>query len=264
MAASQAKRIALTIAGSDPGGGAGIQADLKTFAALGIYGYSAITMVIAQNSSTVRDTAPVAPAMIARQIEVVAAERVPDAIKIGALGTDAVVAAVARSIRDLRLPAPVLDPVIVSTAGRRLLNRAGERALVRQLLPLARVITPNIPEAEALTGIRITSDAAMRAAAQLLIAKGARAVVIKGGHQSGKAAVDLFHDGRRFIELRSRRVPGEGAHGTGCAFSAAIAAHLARGADLEAAVRAAKRYITAALKRSFRLGAGRPLLDHFV
>ena len=263
MASSQAKRVALTIGGSDPGGGAGIQADLKTFAALGVYGYSAITQVIAQNSSAVDRSMPVTPAMIAKQIEMVASERRPDAIKIGALGTGAAVRIVARTIEALRLPAPVVDPVIVSTAGARLLDEAGVSALVKFLMPLARVVTPNVPEAETLTGVSITSDSQMRAAAKRLVAMGARAAIIKGGHRDGGKSVDLLFDGRRYLEFSAKRINGLPAHGTGCAFSAAIAAYLASGTDLETAVRGAKRYVTAAIARSFRLGAGRPLLDHF-
>ncbi len=258
--------VALTIAGSDPGGGAGVQGDLKTFAALGVYGYSALTSVIAQNSSAVMRAAPVAPAMVTAQIEAVAAaERRPDAVKIGALGNAAVVRAVARAILALKLPAPVLDPVLVSTSGTRLIDRKGQRLLVTDLIPLARIITPNLPEAEALTGTRINGPGAMREAAHELHRMGARAVVIKGGHREGGGPmVDLFYDGRSFIELRAARVAGGGAHGTGCAFSAAIAAMLARGVALEAAVRIAKRYVLGALRASFRLGVGRPLLDHFV
>jgi len=264
MAAHRKRPVALTVAGSDPGGGAGIQADLKTFAALGVYGYSALTAVIAQNSSTVERVAPIEPAMVAAQIDAVVRECRPAALKTGALGSAGVVRAVARAIEEMGLPAPVVDPVIVSSAGVRLLDRGGERALSRHMIPLARIITPNIPEAEALTRIRIDGEAAMRAAARELFAMGARAVVIKGGHrESASDAADLFYDGRRYLELRRARVPGGGAHGTGCAFSAAIAAYLARGSELEPAVRAAKRYVTAALQRSFRLGSGRALLDHF-
>jgi len=264
MPSRSGRRIALTIAGSDPGGGAGIQADLKVFAAHGVYGYSALTAVIAQNSSSVERVHAVAPAMIAAQIQTVAAEKMPDALKTGALANAAVVRAVARAIAELRLPAPVVDPVMVSSAGVRLLDRAGERAIRHYLVPLARVITPNIAEAEALTHLRIDSRAALRAAAREIVAMGARAVVIKGGHgPDRRESIDLFFDGLRYLELRAARVAGEGAHGTGCAFSAAIAASLARGMDLEAAVRAAKRYVTAALRRRFRLGAGRPILDHF-
>ena len=159
------KNVALTIAGSDPGGGAGIQADLKTFAALGVYGYSAITAVIAQNSSTVNRVAPVDAAMVAAQIETLAAERCPDAIKTGALGTAKIVEAVADAIVRLDLPAPVVDPVLISSAGVRLLDAAGERALLKRLLPLARIVTPNLAEAQALSGVDGASPAAIRAMA---------------------------------------------------------------------------------------------------
>jgi hydroxymethylpyrimidine/phosphomethylpyrimidine kinase len=262
--------VALTIAGSDPGGGAGIQADLKTFAALGVYGYSVITDVIAQNSFRVARTDPVAPASVTEQIESLAAECVPRALKTGALGNAAIVKAVARAIVKLAMPPPVVDPVIIASSGTRLLEAAGERAIRDFLIPLACIVTPNIAEAEAITAIRLDTDAAIREAARRIVAMGARAVVIKGGHhKSGDEArgdakaTDLFYDGRRFIELTTNRIPGGGAHGTGCAFSAAIAAHLARGISLEEAVGGAKRYVTRALKHRFRLGKGRALLDHF-
>lgn len=264
MVNSQAKSIVLTIAGSDPGGGAGIQADLKTFAALGVYGYSAITQVIAQNSSTVRDIERVSPRMIARQVELLAQERRPNEIKVGALGGGAAVRCVVRVIENLRLEAPVVDPVMVSSAGVRLLDRAGEAALVKYLIPIAKVVTPNIAEAQTLTGIRITNDEQMCAAAERLVLMGARAVVIKGGHRGGGESSDLLFDGRQLRWLRARRIAGAAAHGTGCAFSAAIAAYLARGVELEAAVSSAKRYVTAALKQSFKFGRGRSLLEHFV
>ncbi len=255
----------MTIAGSDPGGGAGIQADLKTFAALGVYGYSVITDVIAQNSFNVARTNPVAPALVTQQIESLAAECLPRATKSGALANAEIVRAVARAIVKFALPAPVVDPVIISSSGTRLLDLAGERAIRDVLIPLARVVTPNIAEAEALTAIRIDTDAAIREAARRILAMGARAVVIKGGHRKSDdaKAIDLFYDGRNFIELTSNRIEGDGAHGTGCAFSAAIAAHLTRGKNLEAAVRNAKRYVTKALKHKFILGKGRPLLNHF-
>jgi hydroxymethylpyrimidine/phosphomethylpyrimidine kinase len=267
--------VALTIAGSDPGGGAGIQADLKTFAALGVYGYSVITDVIAQNSFRVARTDPVAPASVTEQIESLAAECVPRALKTGALGNAAIVKAVARAIVKLAMPPPVVDPVIIASSGTRLLEAAGECAIRDFLIPLACIVTPNIAEAEAITAIRLDTDAAIREAARRIVAMGARAVVIKGGHRKsgdeargGRArgdakATDLFYDGRRFIELTTNRIPGGGAHGTGCAFSAAIAAHLARGISLEDAVRGAKRYVARALKHRFRLGKGRALLDHF-
>jgi hydroxymethylpyrimidine/phosphomethylpyrimidine kinase len=262
------KIVALTIAGSDPGGGAGIQADLKTFAALGVYGYSAITSIIAQNSSTVNRVAPVEAAMVAAQIETLVAERRPDAIKTGALGTAKIVEAVADAISRLDLPAPVVDPVLISSAGVGLLDSAGERAMLKRLLPLARIVTPNLAEAQALSGVDGASPAAIRAMARALGKAGARAVLIKGGHigsssRSSAQSIDLLYDGRGFIELRAARIPGGGAHGLGCALSAAIAAYLAQGMDLAGAVRHAKRYVTAALGASFRLGGGRAVLDHF-
>jgi hydroxymethylpyrimidine/phosphomethylpyrimidine kinase len=254
---------ALTIAGSDPGGGAGIQADLKTFAALGVYGFSAITEVIAQNSSRVLRTAALNPSMVAAQIEAVAIERKPNAIKIGALGTASIVKAVAASIVEHKLAAPVVDPVLISSSGTRLLSKAGARPLVEHLLPRARIITPNIPEAQMLTGIEIKSEADLHEAARRFVRMGARAVVIKGGHLGADSdAIDLLYDGRSFISLKAERIAID-AHGTGCAFSAAIAAYLARGRDLESAVRVAKQFVTAALIANFRFGKGRPLLDHF-
>ncbi len=170
---------------------------------------------------------------------------------------------VADAIRDFKLPPPVVDPVMVSTSGARLLDIAGERVLREKLLPLACVVTPNLPEAELLSGIAIDGADVMKAAARAIHKRGARAVIIKGGHSSDTRAIDLLFDGRRFIELSSPRLPGDGAHGTGCAFSAAIAANLAKGVDLETAARRAKAFITRALRGRFTLGTGRPLLDHF-
>jgi hydroxymethylpyrimidine/phosphomethylpyrimidine kinase len=267
-----AKRpVALTIAGSDPGGGAGLQADLKTFAAHGVYGFSVITAVIAQNSAHVTRVEPVGAAMVTEQIATIAAERRPDALKTGALANGEVVRAVAESIRDLRLPAPVVDPVLISSSGARLLDDAGEHALRSLLLPLARVVTPNIPEAQALTGVAIDGPAAMRAAARALRRLGARAVVITGGHSldgddraDRRRVIDLLFDGRAFTEFATARIAGDGAHGTGCAFSAAIAAGLARGDALEAAVRHAQVFVARALRARFRLDEhSRALLDHF-
>jgi hydroxymethylpyrimidine/phosphomethylpyrimidine kinase len=256
--------VALTIAGSDPGGGAGLQSDLKTFAALGVYGYSVITAVIAQNSFRVADVEDVLPEMVEAQLDTLALECVPRAVKTGALANAAIVKAVARAIERLKLPAPVVDPVIVSSSGALLIGPKGEGAIRKRLIPIARIVTPNIAEAEVLSRIRIDSDTAIREAAIKIIKLGARAVVIKGGHRKdNRYATDLFHDGRRFIELKSLRIAGGGAHGTGCAFSAAIAAYLAHGASLEDAVRGAKRYVTQALGHRFKLGKGRAILDHF-
>jgi hydroxymethylpyrimidine kinase/phosphomethylpyrimidine kinase len=262
---SLVRPIALTVAGSDPGGGAGVQADLKTFAALGVYGYSALTAVIAQNSARITRLAPVAPAMVSAQIEAIAAERKPAAVKTGALANAAIVREAGRTLEALGLPAPVVDPVMISSSGSRLLDRAGAAALRTRLFPISRVVTPNVPEAQALSGIEIDGVEAMREAARRIVRLGARAVVVKGGHlAAGLDAIDLLYDGGGFVMLRAPRLAPGNAHGTGCAFSAAIAAYLARGADLEGAVRGAKKFVTAALERSFTLGrGGRPLLDHF-
>jgi hydroxymethylpyrimidine/phosphomethylpyrimidine kinase len=262
--------VALTIAGSDPSGGAGIQADLKTFAACGIYGVSAITTIIAQNSATVARVEPVDPAMLTAQIETLLEERRPEGLKTGALANAANVQAVVEVIERMGLPAPVVDPVLISSGGARLLEIAGETALRDHLLPLTRVLTPNLPEAEALSGIKINSRAGLRAAARAIRKLGPQCVVIKGGHPlretagaDSRRSVDLMFDGRSFVELTAPRVPNGGAHGTGCAFSAAIAAYLARGATLEQAVRRAKQFVTRALRARFVLGTGRTLLDHF-
>ena len=259
----------MTIAGSDPSGGAGLQADLKTFAALRVYGLSVITAVIAQNSARVVRVEPVRPEMVDTQLETIVAERVPDAVKIGALGSAAVANVVAKKLRSLRLPPPVLDPVLVASSGMRLLEPAGETVLRTELIPQAALVTPNIPEAEVLSGIEIDGLAAMHQAARSLLKLGARTVLIKGGHwPTGRGAterasvIDLFFDGHSFIVLTATRVPGE-AHGTGCALSAAIAAWLSRGADLQTATRRAKRFITTVLKRPLMLGSGRCVLDHF-
>jgi hydroxymethylpyrimidine/phosphomethylpyrimidine kinase len=274
MVKATTRRVAMTIAGSDPGGGAGLQADLKTFAAHGVHGFSVITAVIAQNSAKVTRVEPVGAAMVTEQIATLAAERRPDALKTGALANAEIVRAVARSISELGLPAPVVDPVLISSSGARLLDDAGEHALRSLLLPLARVVTPNIPEAEALTGVAIDGPAAMRAAARALRRLGARAVVIKGGHWLNgdnrhdrvgrRRVIDLLFDGRAFTEFATARIAGDGAHGTGCAFSAAIAAGLVLGDDLEAAVRHAQAFVARALRARFILSEhGRALLDHF-
>lgn len=262
--AAPSPKVALTIAGSDSGAGAGIQADLKTFAAFGVWGCSALTVLTAQNSSQISRTQQIGPAMVRAQIETVVAERKPDAIKTGALAAASVVRAVARAIDEFGLPAPVVDPVMVSSGGTRLLDRAGERALINDLLPIALVVTANLPEAEALTGMKISTPATMRKAAAALLAMGPRAVVIKGGHlAAGPKSTDVFYDGRDYLTLSARRIRDADAHGTGCAFSAAIAASLALGTDLKGAVRTAKVYITQALRARAKLGAGRHVLGYF-
>jgi hydroxymethylpyrimidine/phosphomethylpyrimidine kinase len=198
--------MALTVAGTDPCGGAGIQADLKTFAALGVYGFSAVAVVVAQNSSRVLGTAPMEPQMVGAQIGAVMMQLRPHAMKTGALAEPGIVAAVARAIEDFELPPPVVDPVLVSSSGARLLTEQGEAAMRRRLLPLAAVVTPNLPEAEALSGIKIDGLAAMREAARAIHRLGPRAVVIKGGHLGAQEqSVDLLFDGTRYVELAAQR-----------------------------------------------------------
>ncbi len=254
----------MTIAGSDPGGGAGLQSDIRTFAALEVYAYSVLTSVIAQSSSHVARVSPVTSALVLAQVEVLVGEARPAATKTGALGNARIVRTVADAITKFRLPAPVVDPVIIASDGARLLERRAEVLLRDRLIPLARIVTPNVPEAQALTGVKIRDRESVREAARKIVALGARAALIKGGHlRAGAYATDLFYDGRNFIELTSPRIAGGGAHGTGCVLSAAIAAYLARGEGLEDAVRKAKQFLTTALRGSFKIGRSRALLDQF-
>lgn len=255
--------VALTIAGSDPSGGAGLQADLKTFAALGVYGLSAVALLTAQDSSTVYEAIPVSPAIVAAQIRAATAQARPRAVKTGSLGDASVVEAVAEVVRDEGLDGLVIDPVTRSSSGTRLLSEEGETALRAKLLPLATVVTPNLAEAQALSGIEISGPDAMREAARAIGAIGVPFVVIKGGHLGAdQPALDLAFDGTRFEELRAARIKAADPHGTGCAFSAAIAALLARGQTPMAAIRHAKQFVTRAIAHSFVLTGGRPLLDH--
>src|SRR3989338_5019735 len=225
---------ALTIAGSDSGAGAGIQADLKTFAALGVYGTSVITAITAQN--TVRVT--------------------------GMLANSAIIEIVATKIRQHRLQNLVVDPVMIAKSGDLLLREDAIEALRSRLIPLAVIVTPNLPEAEQLTGIPGSSLQDIKESARRIIAMGARSVVIKGGHRKGPAT-DIFYDGKKFRELSAPRVRTPNTHGTGCTFSAAIAAGLAKGEKLENAVVQAKRYITQAIRKGFPIGSGHSPVHHF-
>jgi hydroxymethylpyrimidine/phosphomethylpyrimidine kinase len=258
--------VALTIAGSDSGGGAGIQADLKTFAACGVFGTSAISALTAQNTAAVTGVHPVPPAFVVAQVEAVLDDFDVRAVKTGMLATAEVVEAVAGLAS--RLPQLVVDPVMVASSGARLLEPAAEWAYAQLLLPHAHVLTPNLYEAQVLLGRDITTLAEQRDAAKALGDLGPRAVLVKGGHavrDAGDEAVDVLWDGAELIELRTPRVAGDNDHGTGCSLASAIAAGLARGADLQAAVRDAKAYVARALAGSaaWRLGAGHGPLDHF-
>jgi len=260
--------VALTIAGSDSSGGAGVQADLKAFAACGVHGASAITALTAQSTTGVRGVHAVPGAFVVEQVEAVLDDLDVRAVKTGMLATGDVVAAVARLAADGRLPALVVDPVMVASSGARLLEQEAERAYVDLLLPHAQVLTPNLYEAQVLLGSAITTLQEQHEAARALGALGPRLVLVKGGHAVAGApgeAVDVLWDGERLTELRARRVPGRNDHGTGCTLASAIAAGLAQGHDATRAVHAAKEYVTRALTggAGWRLGAGHGPLDHF-
>jgi hydroxymethylpyrimidine/phosphomethylpyrimidine kinase len=248
-------RAALTIAGSDSGGGAGIQADLKTFAALGVYGTSAITAVTAQNTTGVTTAFPLPTDLVTAQIEAVASDIAIHATKTGMLATAAIVEAV--------LPLVVVDPVMLAKSGDRLLDEDGVRTLCAELLPRATVVTPNIPEAEALTGRRIRSSDDAREAARRIHGMGPSAVIVKGGHAAGDEIIDLLFDGESFAEFRAARVHTRNTHGTGCTFASAIAAYLARGHSLAEATERAQAYVVGAVRHGLAVGKGHGPLDHF-
>ena len=253
---------ALTIAGSDSGAGAGIQADLKTFAALGVYGTTVITAITAQNTVAVTKITPLDPDLIAAQFDAIVDDIGVNAVKTGMLATAPIIEMVAAKLRRRKLQNIVVDPVMVATSGELLLKKNALETLRSDLIPLADLVTPNIPEAEALTGIHIRTVKEIRRAAGRILDMGAHSVIIKGGHRRGPAT-DLYFDGKKFRELRTRRIRTHHTHGTGCTFSAAIAAYLARGEALESAVVQAKTYITAAIRHSFPIGAGDAPVHHF-
>jgi hydroxymethylpyrimidine/phosphomethylpyrimidine kinase len=256
-------RTVLTIAGSDSSGGAGIQADLKTFAALGVYGASAVTAVTAQNTIGVSAAETLSADLVTAQIEAVAGDLEIHATKTGMLGNAAIVEAVAAAIQELELPLVVVDPVMLAKSGDALLDEEGVRAMVAELLPQALVVTPNIPEAEVLSGHGIASLDDARRAAKRIVALGCKAVVVKGGHASGSEVVDLLYDGERFEEFRTPRLQTRSTHGTGCTFASAIAACLAQGEPLAAAVGRAQTYVAGAMRHGPAIGRGHGPLDHF-
>lgn len=248
-------RRALTIAGSDSGGGAGIQADLKTFAALGVFGTSVVTSVTAQNTVGVQAVHDLPPAFVGRQIDSVLEDIAIDAAKTGMLSSAAIIEVVAEKVQTYRLEQLVVDPVMVAKSGAPLLQPDAVKALTEHLFPLALVVTPNVPEAEALSGLAISGLDGMRQAARQIHGLGPKYVVVKGGHLPSRA-VDLLFDGKAFTELDAERIDTLHTHGTGCVFSAAIAAELAKGWPVHEAVAAAKRFVTAAILHGFRLGRG--------
>jgi hydroxymethylpyrimidine/phosphomethylpyrimidine kinase len=258
--------IAVTIAGSDSGGGAGIQADLKTFSALGVYGASVIAAVTAQNTKGVTAIHEVPPAIIAAQMDAVFSDLAVGAIKIGMLGNAAAITAVAAGLDRHNQTNVVLDPVMAASSGRRLLAKDAVAALRTELLPRARVITPNLPEAAALLNAsEATDENEMLAQADRLIALGANAVLMKGGHAGGADSTDLLVTATASIRVIGARIATRNTHGTGCTLSAAIAAGLARARGLTEAVRDAKEYINAAIGGADRLsiGSGPGPVHHF-
>jgi hydroxymethylpyrimidine/phosphomethylpyrimidine kinase len=255
----------LSIAGSDSGGGAGIQADLKTFSALGCYGMTAITAITAQNTQGVRAIHGIPPEILAAQIDAVIEDIGADAVKIGMLHAPEVVRVVAQAIRRHQLRQVVLDPVMVATSGDRLIAQETVAVLVQELFPLATVITPNLDEAELLLGHKIAGIAALEPAARELLALGTQNVLLKGGHLQGDEVVDLLlQPGQDPVRLASPRIASRNVHGTGCTLSSAIAAHLATGHHLEEAVRLARAYILGAIAAGadVRTGHGHGPLNH--
>jgi len=256
-------RTALTIAGSDSGGGAGIQADLKTFAAHGVFGTSAITAVTAQNTLGVTAWQAMPADLVTAQIEAVAADFGLRAVKVGMLATAAIVEAVAATIVELDLPDVVVDPVMVATGGDRLLEEDAIEAIKRELMPHTRVLTPNVPEAEALSGMGIASVDDMRSAARRILASGPRVVLVKGGHLRGSESVDVVVTAHDSFELRRPRIESTSTHGTGCTLSSAIAANLALGLELQPALERAREYVDGAIRHAPGLGRGHGPLGHF-
>jgi hydroxymethylpyrimidine/phosphomethylpyrimidine kinase len=252
---------ALTIAGSDSGAGAGIQADLKTFAALGVYGLSALTAITAQNTRGVRAALDLPTQLIEAQIDAVLEDIGVDAAKSGMLSSPAIIEVVAGRVRKWKLRL-VVDPVMRAKGGDPLLQPDAVATLCSALLPLTEVVTPNLPEAEVLTGQRIETLDDMRRAAQFIHEQGPRYVVVKGGHRTTEP-VDVYFDGSRFIELRAERIQTPHTHGTGCTFSAAITAFLARGFPVDKAVAEAKWYVTEAIRHAPGLGQGHGPVGHF-
>jgi hydroxymethylpyrimidine/phosphomethylpyrimidine kinase len=254
---------ALTIAGSDSGGGAGIQADLKTFSAFRVFGMSVLTAVTAQNSLGVQGVENLPPAFVARQLRSVMEDFGADAAKCGMLSTAPIIEAVAAELGPRRIEKLVVDPVMVAKSGDRLLQPDARAALTDRILPLALLVTPNLPEAEVLAGIPVAEPEDMEEAARRIHALGPRYVLVKGGHLKGDAT-DILWNGRELTRFTAARIDSTNTHGTGCTFSAAITAGLARGQALGDAIRSAKAYVTRAIREGFKVGRGVGQLRHFV
>lgn len=253
----------LTIAGSDSGGGAGIQADLKTITVLGGFGMSVITALTAQNTLGVQGIYHVPEDFVEKQFDSVATDIGIDAAKTGMLATSKIVKVVAKKIKEYKIDKLVVDPVMVAKGGAPLMESDAGKPLTEELLPLACVVTPNIPEAEVLSEIKISSVDDMKKSAEIICALGAKNVVVKGGHLTGDA-VDILYDGRNFYEYTSEKTDTRDTHGTGCTFSAAIATGLAEGRSIIEAVQIAKEYITTVIRFSLHIGGGQGPVNHFI
>lgn len=252
----------LTIAGSDSGGGAGIEADLKTFTALGVYGMAAITSVTAQNTVGVFGVVDLPPEFVSQQIDLCADDIGVDAAKTGMLSNADIVTAVSISVTRSGIEKLVVDPVMVAKSGDSLLRANARLALKEKLLPLAYLVTPNIPEAATLADMDIRTDGEIREAARRIYEMGPKYVLVKGGHLEGPEAVDWLYDGLRFVPFSAPRIDTKNTHGTGCTYSAALAAFLGKGLPIEDAVGRAKHYLTKAIQHSLALGAGHGPLHH--
>ena len=253
---------ALTIAGSDSGAGAGIQADLKTFAAHGVYGTCAITAVTAQNTLKVDEVLELPTSLIESQIDAVVLDIGVDVVKTGMLSSSAIIEVVAAKVKEHNLRRLVVDPVMVAKGGDRLLQETAVDTMREVLLPLATVITPNAPEAGVLVGKKIETLDDARSAARELVLMGAKAAIVKGGHLPGPPT-DILYDGTEYRAFTSQRIEGTSTHGTGCTFASAIAANLAKGMSLRDAASAAKKYVTSAIRNAVPIGHGHGPLNHF-
>ncbi|SDZ36204.1 bifunctional hydroxymethylpyrimidine kinase/phosphomethylpyrimidine kinase [Bacillus sp. 166amftsu] len=256
---------ALTIAGSDSGGSAGIQADLKTFQELGVYGMTVITAITAQNTLGVQGVYPVATEGIREQLNSIGADLTPDAVKLGMLFSSEIIKVVAENIKKFGWNNIVLDPVMIAKGGASLLQQEAVQALKEYLLPIATVVTPNVPEAEVLTEMEIHNIQDSKEAAKELHRLGAKYVLMKGGHADyqGSEVIDLLFDGERFIEFKSERIDSKQTHGSGCTFASAVTAGLAKGYTMEEAVWEAKQFISIAIEEQLNIGSGHGPTNHF-
>ena len=256
-------RVALTIAGSDSSGGAGIQADLKTFQAHGVFGMSAVTAVTVQNTQKVFDIQEMEPGIVHDQITCLFDDAEIHAVKIGMVSSIELIQAIAKALMAVKPPSVILDPVMISKSGYRLLNQDAQYALVHYLFPLSDVVTPNIYEAEVLIDKKVDTVGEMKIAAQEILKLGAKNVVVKGGHLGEDRATDILYDGQEFKALESQRIKTKNTHGTGCTFSSAIAANIALGKGFFEAATLAKAYITGAIEHSLPIGKGHGPTHHF-